>query len=90
VARDWRIVWLVAVLTTIAWIVATMAPLFFALKWVNILRVSEEDEERGLDEALHGGPAYITWEGSVDQRLGTPQPQNKVAPGVADAGSLLA
>ena len=32
--------------------------LFFGMKACKILRVSEEDEIKGLDITHHGGPAY--------------------------------
>lgn len=40
-----------------------MFPLFYGLRAAGFLRVSEEQEQRGLDEALHGGACYDAWEG---------------------------
>ena len=42
------------------WAFATMFVLFFLLKMVGYLRVSAEDEERGLDISEHGMSAYST------------------------------
>ena len=43
-----------------AWAFVTMFALFFLLKTVGFLRVSAEDEERGLDISEHGMTAYST------------------------------
>ena len=43
-----------------AWAFATMFVLFFVLKAIGFLRVSAEDEERGLDISEHGMSAYST------------------------------
>ena len=40
------------------WAFGTMAALFFVLKLIGILRVSEEEEHEGLDLAEHGMHAY--------------------------------
>lgn len=40
------------------WTFATSGALFFTLKALNILRVSEKMEEDGLDASEHGGQAY--------------------------------
>ena len=42
------------------WAFGTMFVLFFLLKMVGYLRVSAEDEERGLDISEHGMSAYST------------------------------
>jgi len=34
--------------------------LFYSMKFLNILRVTSEDEEKGMDMSHHGGPAYIS------------------------------
>lgn len=41
-----------------AWTLANIVPFFLALKSMGLLRSSEEQEEAGLDVALHGGFAY--------------------------------
>mmetsp|Transcript_17800 Transcript_17800/g.60733 ORF Transcript_17800/g.60733 Transcript_17800/m.60733 type:complete len:444 (-) Transcript_17800:126-1457(-) len=41
-----------------AWTCGMSAIMFFALKAMGVLRVSEEDELMGLDESHHGGAAY--------------------------------
>ncbi|QDT16509.1 ammonium transporter [Alienimonas californiensis] len=43
-----------------AWAFVTMFALFFLLKMIGFLRVSAEDEERGLDISEHGMTAYST------------------------------
>ena len=43
-----------------AWAFVTMYLLFFLLKMIGFLRVSAEDEERGLDISEHGMTAYST------------------------------
>ena len=48
------------VLAISAWAFLTMFALFFVLKAVGFLRVSPEDEERGLDISEHGMSAYST------------------------------
>lgn len=46
------------------WVTATMAPLFFALHKLRLLRISPEDEMKGMDVTRHGGTAYIPTDGS--------------------------
>ena len=50
----------VGTLSISAWAFVTMFALFFLLKLVGFLRVSAEDEERGLDISEHGMTAYST------------------------------
>lgn len=47
-----------AAIAIAGWVVATMTPLFAALKFTGLLRVSEHAEDVGLDLAIHGGPCY--------------------------------
>lgn len=49
---------IVAVLVNTGWVTATMAPLFLLLKYLNLLRVPSEHEEKGMDLTHHDGPAY--------------------------------
>jgi len=49
---------IVGTLSIAAWTCATSGLMFFILKKMNILRVSKEDEQMGLDESHHGGAAY--------------------------------
>jgi len=42
------------------WGLVTCSILFFSMKFAGILRVSEEDEDKGLDITHHGGPCSPT------------------------------
>jgi ammonium transporter, Amt family len=48
-----------------AWITVTMAPFFFLLKKIGLLRISPEEEMQGVDVSYHGGSAYESGEGGV-------------------------
>ncbi|KAL2555389.1 Ammonium transporter 1 member 2 [Forsythia ovata] len=50
---------IIQILVIIGWVTATMAPLFYALHKLNLLRISSEDEMAGMDFTRHGGFAYI-------------------------------
>ncbi|CAF2128612.1 hypothetical protein BRARA_C03943 [Brassica rapa] len=50
---------LVQIVVIVGWVSATMGTLFFILKQLNLLRISANDEMRGMDIARHGGFAYI-------------------------------
>jgi Amt family ammonium transporter len=50
----------VGILAIVAWVCGLSGILFFALKMLGVLRISEEDEHRGLDMSKHGGSAYNT------------------------------
>ncbi len=52
------IVQLLGVLIVAAWVLTTTGILFSALKSMNLLRVSEEEELEGLDLHEHGTPGY--------------------------------
>jgi len=45
---------LIGVLAIISWSCGTSSLVFFPLKWAGLLRVTESDEERGLDASEHG------------------------------------
>nr|WFG70348.1 AMT1.1 [Azolla pinnata] len=49
---------IVEILSIIGWVTATMAPLFFILHKLNLLRISPKDEFVGMDPTRHGGHAY--------------------------------
>lgn len=67
---------LLGVVSAFLWTFATAYILFAILKATVGLRVSPEDEERGLDLGEHGTPAY----GDLVGLLGRPQPQTAQAP----------
>lgn len=49
---------LTACVCIIAWVSVTIAPLFFLLKKMDMLRVDQQDEFVGLDVSEHGGSVY--------------------------------
>lgn len=50
---------IIQILVIFGWVSFTMAPLFYALKKLKLLRVSKDDEMQGMDLTRHGGFAYI-------------------------------
>nr|XP_043632248.1 ammonium transporter 1 member 2-like [Erigeron canadensis] len=50
---------IIQILAIIGWVSATMGPLFYLLKKLKLLRVSQEDEMAGMDMTRHGGFAYV-------------------------------
>ena len=50
---------LLGVLTEALWVGGTTAILFFSLAMMGLLRVSEDEEEQGLDVSEHEGPSYV-------------------------------
>ncbi|CAL1382746.1 unnamed protein product [Linum trigynum] len=48
----------VQILVIVGWVTATMAPLFYGLHKLQLLRISGEDEVAGMDMTRHGGFAY--------------------------------
>lgn len=49
---------LITIITVFAWTSVTMAPLFYILHKLNLLRISPDDEIAGMDVTRHGGSAY--------------------------------
>jgi ammonium transporter, Amt family len=49
---------LILVVCIIAWVGTAVFILFFMLRNANVLRVSEVNERRGMDQSYHGGRAY--------------------------------
>ncbi len=68
---------LLGVIATFLWTFGTAYVLFSLLKATIGLRVSPQDEERGLDLGEHGAPAY----GEVGVALGQPRPVQAPAGG---------
>ena len=50
---------ILGVLTEILWVGGMTGIMFFTLSFTGLLRVSEEEEARGLDMTEHEGPAYM-------------------------------
>lgn len=50
---------IIQILVITGWVTATMGPLFYVLKKMNLLRISREDETAGMDLTRHGGFAYV-------------------------------
>ncbi|CAE5970519.1 unnamed protein product [Arabidopsis arenosa] len=67
---------LVQILVIAGWVSATMGTLFFILKKLNLLRISEKDEMQGMDMTRHGGFAYIYHDNNDDDshRVGPGSP----------------
>merc|ERR1712070_276485 len=49
---------LLGIFCIVSWSMANSALVFGLLKSMQMLRVSEDDEKKGLDESHHGGAAY--------------------------------
>ncbi|KAK1395374.1 Ammonium transporter [Heracleum sosnowskyi] len=62
---------LVQILVIIAWVSATMGPLFYVLHKLKLLRISAEDEMAGMDMTRHGGFAYAYDEDDESGKHGT-------------------
>ncbi|KAL9269841.1 Ammonium transporter 1 member 2-like protein [Drosera capensis] len=50
---------LIEILVIFGWVTVLMAPLFYGLKMLKLLRISPEDEMAGMDLTRHGGFAYV-------------------------------
>lgn len=68
---------IVGILAVSAWVFVFMTLFFFALKKANMLRVTEEDEDAGMDVTKHGGLAYNNQVSNLAQVLGN----SRVSPG---------
>eukprot|EP01018_Ginkgo_biloba_P019793 Gb_26445 [translate_table: standard] len=49
---------IIQILVITGWVTVTMAPLFYILHKLHLLRISAEDEMSGMDLTRHGGFAY--------------------------------
>ena len=65
------------ILAVAAWVTVFMSAFFFALKKANLLRVSVEDENAGMDVTKHGGLAYNNQVSNLAQVLGS----SRISPG---------
>lgn len=50
---------IIQILVISGWVTVTMAPLFYGLHKLRLLRISAENEMAGMDLTVHGGFAYI-------------------------------
>ncbi|CAF2158614.1 hypothetical protein HID58_025351 [Brassica napus] len=82
---------LVQILVVAGWVSATMGTLFFLLKRLGLLRISEKDEMAGMDMTRHGGFAYMYYDNDDEshraiqlQRVdpGSPFPRSVTPPRV--------
>ncbi|KAL2465058.1 Ammonium transporter 1 member 2 [Abeliophyllum distichum] len=60
---------IIQILVIFVWVTATMAPLFYGLHKLRLLRISSEDEMAGMDLTRHGGFAYIYHDENDDSNL---------------------
>ncbi|CAI9090964.1 OLC1v1025864C1 [Oldenlandia corymbosa var. corymbosa] len=71
---------LIQILVIIGWVTATMAPLFYGLNKINLLRISSEDEMQGMDLTRHGGFAYVYHDDEEGSNLPTTFKLRKIEP----------
>ncbi|XAR62711.1 hypothetical protein NMG60_11017568 [Bertholletia excelsa] len=62
----------IQILVIVGWVSATMGPLFFVLRKLNLLRISAEDEMAGMDLTRHGGFAYAYHDDDDANKQGLP------------------
>ncbi|XAR65787.1 hypothetical protein NMG60_11011733 [Bertholletia excelsa] len=58
---------MIQIAVIVGWVTATMAPLFYGLHKLKLLRISSEDEMAGMDLTRHGGFAYVYHDEDHDQ-----------------------
>ncbi|KAL0718841.1 hypothetical protein Bca4012_068164 [Brassica carinata] len=61
----------VQILVIAGWVSATMGTLFFILKKLDLLRISEKDEMAGMDMTRHGGFAYMYYDNDEESHRAT-------------------
>ncbi|CAN7111582.1 ammonium transporter 1 member 3-like [Brassica rapa] len=61
----------VQILVIAGWVSATMGTLFFILKKLDLLRISEKDEMAGMDMTRHGGFAYMYYDNDDESHRAT-------------------
>ncbi|KAL7109904.1 hypothetical protein ACP275_06G204100 [Erythranthe tilingii] len=71
---------IVQILVVAGWVTATMAPLFYGLHKMGLLRVSAKDEMAGMDMTRHGGMAYLYHDEDDTSNLPTNFGANRVEP----------
>ncbi|KAL3691785.1 hypothetical protein R1sor_005436 [Riccia sorocarpa] len=74
---------IIEILVIAGWVTATMVPLFFLLKYFDLLRISPEDEMAGMDLTRHGGSAYYIEQPELSYKAGSKnkqRPEQEVIP----------
>ncbi len=71
---------IIQILVIIGWVSFTMGPLFYALKKLNLLRISSTDEMQGMDVTAHGGFAYLYHDGDEGSTKSPNFPMSKIEP----------
>ncbi|CAI8603249.1 unnamed protein product [Vicia faba] len=62
---------MVEVVVVCGWVTVTMAPLFYGLNKMKLLRVSRDEESAGMDLSRHGGFAYAYHDEGDDESVRT-------------------
>ncbi|GAB4835464.1 Ammonium transporter 1 member 1 [Ancistrocladus abbreviatus] len=69
---------IIQILVIFGWVTATMGPLFYGLKVLKLLRISDEDEMAGMDLTRHGGFAYVYHDEDDPSQKPSPIPLRRV------------
>lgn len=59
----------IEVLVVCGWVTVTMAPLFYGLHKMKLLRISRDEESMGMDLTRHGGFAYVYHDEDEDESI---------------------
>jgi len=81
---------IIQILVIAGWVSCTMGPLFYALKKLDLLRISADDEMAGMDLTRHGGFAYVYHDEDPGDKAGVGgfmlrSAQNRIEPAAAAA-----
>ncbi|GAB4855799.1 Ammonium transporter 1 member 1 [Ancistrocladus abbreviatus] len=71
---------IIQILVILGWVTATMGLLFYGLKVLKLLRISDDDEMAGMDLTRHGGFAYVYHDEDDSSEKRTPIPTGRVGP----------
>ncbi|CAD6263091.1 unnamed protein product [Miscanthus lutarioriparius] len=83
---------IIQILVIAGWVSCTMGPLFYALKKLDLLRISADDEMSGMDLTRHGGFAYVYHDEDPGDKAGVggfmlKSAQHRVEPAAAAAAA---